>query len=240
MKFETMVSGVGIAKHHSMLYQLAILWGLPTVLVVLFIAAVLLAWRKNRHLPGMERQGQIVLADGKTQEEVEEQAVALILGREKSGSRAKMKRRKSPKKVSAFCNFWREIAVSDMVIGILGLCAIGLIIIPELVYVRDIYEESYARSNTMFKLTYQAFILFGICMSYIITRFLLWKKMSGFCRCSAEPGWYCFYGPSAILERACTPGSEIFCDLSEYRGLDATAYLENSSFRGRRCHPLAG
>lgn len=47
MKFETMVSGVGIAKHHSMLYQLAILWGLPTVLVVLFIAAVLLAWRKT-------------------------------------------------------------------------------------------------------------------------------------------------------------------------------------------------
>ena len=73
MKFETMVSGVGIAKHHSMLYQLAILkMGLPTVLVVLFIAAVLLAWRKNCHLPGMERQGQIVLADGKTQEEVEE------------------------------------------------------------------------------------------------------------------------------------------------------------------------
>ena len=84
MKFETMVSGVGIAKHHSMLYQLAILWGLPTVLVVLFIAAVLLAWRKKSAiLPGMERQGQIVLADGKTQEEVEEQAVALILGEKK-------------------------------------------------------------------------------------------------------------------------------------------------------------
>lgn len=96
MKFETMVSGVGIARHHSMLYQLAILWGLPTVLVVLFIAAVLLAWRKNCHLPGMERQGQIVLADGKTQEEVEEQAVALILGENRS--RAKKKRRKSQKK----------------------------------------------------------------------------------------------------------------------------------------------
>ena len=63
-----------------------------------------------------------------------------------------------------------------MVIGILASVPSGLIIIPELVYVRDIYEESYARSNTMFKLTYQAFILFGICMSYIITRFLLWKK----------------------------------------------------------------
>ena len=207
MKFETMVSGVGIARHHSMLYQLAILWGLPTVLVVLFIAAVLLAWRKNCHLPGMERQGQIVLADRKTQEEVEEQAVALILGENKPEPGEKETAEK-PKKVSAFCNFWREIAVSDMVIGILGLCAIGLIIIPELVYVRDIYEESYARSNTMFKLTYQAFILFGICMSYI--RGSCSGKKSGFCRCSAESGWYCFYGRSAILERACTPGSEMF------------------------------
>ena len=98
---------------------------------------------------------QIVLADGKTQEEVEEQAVALILG-EKKPEPGEKETAEKPKKVSAFCNFWREIAVSDMVIGILGLCAIGLIIIPELVYVRDIYEESYARSNTMFKLTYQA------------------------------------------------------------------------------------
>lgn len=115
--------------------------------------------------------------------------------------------------------------MSDMVIGILGLCAIGLIIIPELVYVRDIYEESYARSNTMFKLTYQAFILFGICMSYIITRFLLWKK-SGFCRCSAESGWYCFYTFGYFGTSVYSWFGNIF-DLSEYRGLDATAYLEN-------------
>ena len=104
MKFETMVSGVGIARHHSMLYQLAILWGLPTVLVVLFIAAVLLAWRKNCHLPGMERQGQIVLADGKTQEEVEEQAVALILGEKKPEPGEKETAEKAKKKFLAFCN----------------------------------------------------------------------------------------------------------------------------------------
>ena len=74
----------------------------------------------------------------------------MILG-EKKPEPGEKETAEKPKKVSAFCNFWREIAVSDMVIGILGLCAIGLIIIPELVYVRDIYEESYARSNTMFK-----------------------------------------------------------------------------------------
>ena len=43
---------------------------------------------------------------------------------------------------------------------IMGLCAIGLVLIPELVYVRDIYENGNARANTMFKLTYQAYIMF--------------------------------------------------------------------------------
>lgn len=41
-------------------------------------------------------------------------------------------------------------------------CAIGLIIMPEIVYVKDIYGEDYARFNTMFKLTYQSFVLTGI------------------------------------------------------------------------------
>ena len=36
----------------------------------------------------------------------------------------------------------------------------GLILIPEIVYVRDIYEKTAPRANTMFKLTYQAYILF--------------------------------------------------------------------------------
>lgn len=42
------------------------------------------------------------------------------------------------------------------------LCALGLILVPELIYVKDIYGEAYARFNTMFKLTYQAFVLTSI------------------------------------------------------------------------------
>lgn len=42
----------------------------------------------------------------------------------------------------------------------------GLIAIPEFVYVRDIYENGHARANTMFKLTYQAYMLFGMTMGY--------------------------------------------------------------------------
>ena len=56
----------------------------------------------------------------------------------------------------------------DMFIFILACCAIGLVLIPEFVYVRDIYEATHARANTMFKLTYQAFIMFSICSGYIL------------------------------------------------------------------------
>lgn len=46
----------------------------------------------------------------------------------------------------------------------IALCAMGLVLTPEVIYIRDIYGETDARFNTMFKLTYQAYILFGIIM----------------------------------------------------------------------------
>ena len=78
----------------------------------------------------------------------------------------------------------------------------------------------------MFKLTYQAFILFGICMSYIITRFLLWKKerilqVFGGIGLVLLLWTFGYFGTSVY-----SWFGNIF-DLSEYRGLDATAYLEN-------------
>lgn len=51
-----------------------------------------------------------------------------------------------------------------------GFVQSGLIAIPEFVYVRDIYENGNARANTMFKLTYQAYMLFGMTMGYGIFR----------------------------------------------------------------------
>ena len=66
----------------------------------------------------------------------------------------------------------KVISVPDLFAIVMGLCAIGLIVIPELVYVRDIYENGNARANTMFKLTYQAYILFALMMSYILVFFV--------------------------------------------------------------------
>lgn len=75
-----------------------------------------------------------------------------------------------------FQTFLKKLTLSDLFILILGLCAAGLVLMPEVIYVVDIYGGSYKRSNTMFKLVYQAFILFGISMGYIITRFLFYRE----------------------------------------------------------------
>uniref|UniRef100_I5ARB6 Uncharacterized membrane protein (DUF2298) n=1 Tax=Eubacterium cellulosolvens (strain ATCC 43171 / JCM 9499 / 6) TaxID=633697 RepID=I5ARB6_EUBC6 len=114
LQFKTMVSGIRIAKHHSLPHQMLILWGLPmAVWIVLLI--VLVRWFKK----------------AKT-----------------------------------------EVPKPDIFAAILGLCGFGLILIPELVYVKDIYVGSQARFNTMFKLTYQGFILFALMMSYTFVRVL--------------------------------------------------------------------
>jgi YYY domain-containing protein len=59
------------------------------------------------------------------------------------------------------------LKVSDLFVLILSLSAIGLIALPEIIYVKDIYPPSYHRGNTMFKLTYQAFMMFSIAIGYI-------------------------------------------------------------------------
>jgi uncharacterized membrane protein len=62
--------------------------------------------------------------------------------------------------------------LSDVYVLILIISAVGLIIIPEIFYVVDIYGETYHRANTMFKLTYQSFIMFALISGYIIVRIL--------------------------------------------------------------------
>lgn len=75
-----------------------------------------------------------------------------------------------------FTAFLENLQISDLFVLIMGLCAMGLVLTPEVIYVSDIYAGDYKRSNTMFKLTYQAYILFGLSMAYILTRFILLKE----------------------------------------------------------------
>lgn len=80
------------------------------------------------------------------------------------------------RKQNRFVLFLENLEISDLFILILGLCAIGLVFTPEAIYMSDIYAGDYKRSNTMFKLVYQAYILFGISIGYILTRFVLLRE----------------------------------------------------------------
>ena len=176
LNFETMVQGVGIARHHSLFHQLLVLWGLPVILTLAYVVALLaekLRKKENRSFTGL----------------------------------------------------LSSISVPDLFVVIMGLCAIGLIMIPELVYVRDIYEKNSARANTMLKLTYQAYIMFGMTMIYGIFRmlFVFRKKIL---KGIAVVGltffvWTCGYFGNSVQAWFGT-----VWDPSAYKGLNATAFLE--------------
>jgi len=78
----------------------------------------------------------------------------------------------------------RDGGTSKMCSYISVLLAVSwlLILIPEIVYVKDIYINSYQRANTMFKLTYQSFIMFSLAGGYIVVKTLsnLKPKLSHF------------------------------------------------------------
>ena len=69
-------------------------------------------------------------------------------------------------------SFWKknQWQNTDNVVLIMVGVSWLLILIPEFIYVKDIYIHSHQRANTMFKLTYQAFVMFGLTAPYIILR----------------------------------------------------------------------
>lgn len=132
----------------------------------------------------------------------------------------------------------------DLVIFLLSLCAAGLVLLPEFIYVKDIYTESHYRANTMFKLTYQAFILFGMSMGYIFTRAVLFGKKAVFrfgiagLICLALTGGYIFqacrdwFGKTLDSSARVSTDASVFVSLNFASDFDAISYL-NSSVSGQ-------
>lgn len=57
----------------------------------------------------------------------------------------------------------------------LFVCGLIFILLPEVVYVVDIYSGDYKRANTMFKFTYQAFVMLSLVIGYAVVRIALTK-----------------------------------------------------------------
>ena len=120
-----------------------------------------------------------------------------------------------------------SIRLPDLFAVLMGLCAIGLVLIPELVYVRDIYENGNARANTMFKLTYQAYIMFGMTMIYAIFRLLIIGK-NKILKVLAFIGLFFFVWTCGYFGNSVHSWFGEVWKPSQYKGLNATAFLETN------------
>jgi uncharacterized membrane protein len=70
---------------------------------------------------------------------------------------------------------WRE--KENSLYLLISVVCLGLIIFPEFFYFKDIYPQHF-RSNTMFKLGYQAFIMMSLISGYVITKALVKPKLN--------------------------------------------------------------
>lgn len=131
-----------------------------------------------------------------------------------------------PKKAALF-SFMESLTDSDLFIITIGLCAIGLVLMPEVIYIEDIYSGDYKRANTMFKLTYQAFIMFGLCFGYILPRLLAFGKTKHQKR-TAVVCLLLFATTVCYVQNAVNGWYGNIFKLDGYKGLDCTAFMETS------------
>ena len=108
---------------------------------------------------------------------------------------------------------------------ILSLLAAGwiLVFIPELIYVKDIYIASHYRANTMFKLTYQAYVMFYLTGGYIASRVI--TKMTGFIGKTLSTTFFLLLFMSLLIYPFLAVGS-YYNNLRTYRGLSGETWLK--------------
>lgn len=138
LNFKQIATKIMLCENRTPLYQLAILWGLPITIVLVYLGT-LIRNQKEEKLHGSESISRVGKKNG-------------------------------------LYRFIGNLEIPDLFVITIGLCAIGLILIPEIIYVKDIYSGSYKRANTMFKLTYQSFIMFGMAMGFVIAKLMLFAK----------------------------------------------------------------
>lgn len=122
-----------------------------------------------------------------------------------------------------FIHLWRNKKSRKSQIHIFMVLVTGIaslfIIIPEFAYIKDIYPDHY-RANTMFKLTYQSFIMLGLVSSFVIATIVIPKKNILVSALTLVLlGIVLLYPRFAIFS--------YYNSLSTYEGIDGTQYLQD-------------
>ncbi len=119
-----------------------------------------------------------------------------------------------------------KLLQEDFFVIALIIVATILIIVPEFVYLKDIYPQHY-RANTMFKLVYQSFMLLSLASAYVIVRIISFSKKTTF---SKVANVLFYLATFALLLTIFTYPfyaiNSYYGDLKTYKGLDGIAYLK--------------
>ena len=165
LSFDSMGTQVKLVTQRTPLYQLGVLWGYQIFFaVVLFVVMFLCNKARASAKASKKKAKKKDNAAGSLQGDA---ASALFIPQnvKKYDNRFK----------NALFGFIERANPADAIVFVIFICAIGLVIIPELVYVVDIYP-THPRANTMFKVGYQAYILFGLGVGYTMIRMTFEKK----------------------------------------------------------------
>lgn len=99
-----------------------------------------------------------------------------------------------------------------------------LIVLPEVIRIKDIYIHSHQRANTLFKLTYQAFMVFRILSGYILVRIVTQTRQK-----YLRKAFLLLFlaGMTVLLVYPRFAVRSYYDRLQNFKGLDGLSYLEN-------------
>jgi YYY domain-containing protein len=119
-----------------------------------------------------------------------------------------------------------KIPQHEIVLVVFVVYCVCLLIFPEFFYFKDIYPAHF-RSNTMFKLGYQAFIMLSIVSGYTIVRMVIVKTKTVVTRL-AKIAFFILLAPQLFLVSVYPLFSvrSYFNSLINYKGLDGTVWLQ--------------
>jgi uncharacterized membrane protein len=131
---------------------------------------------------------------------------------------------RSEPKPFRFRQFYSKLTTTDNFVFLLGLCALGLVLVSELFYQKDISSSDFYRANTVWKITLQAFVLFDVIIGYIAIRMFSFKR--------SKIKHYILGGIIAIVWGLAMlypfwSLPQPYNSLRSYKGLDGAAFLKN-------------
>ncbi len=124
---------------------------------------------------------------------------------------------------------WR----TDLAVLILGIGAAGLVLVPELAYLRDIYLPAAARANTMFKLGYQAFVWWVVVGGWLVAgpSGPRWVRPAAWTVLACQLVYAPFLLVQSVTRLAPTPGRQ---------GLDGLRFLDRDEPGAREAVAIVG